>query len=68
MFAGSYTVTATVTKGTPIITVKPNSATPEEAAGAAGASEVVDFAPSDAAKTRSDHREPSRRRPPAGPS
>ncbi|HET7801819.1 MAG TPA: electron transfer flavoprotein subunit alpha/FixB family protein, partial [Humibacillus xanthopallidus] len=49
VFAGSYTVSATVTKGTPIITVKPNSATPEEVAGAA-ADEVVDFTPSDAAK------------------
>jgi electron transfer flavoprotein alpha subunit len=49
VFAGSFTVAATVTKGTPIITVKPNSATPEEAAGAA-ADEVVDFTPSDAAK------------------
>jgi electron transfer flavoprotein alpha subunit len=34
VFAGSYTVTAKVTKGTPIITVKPNSAAPEEIAGA----------------------------------
>jgi electron transfer flavoprotein alpha subunit len=34
VFAGSYTVTAKVTKGTPIITVKPNSAAPEETAGA----------------------------------
>jgi electron transfer flavoprotein alpha subunit len=34
VFAGGYTVTAKVTKGTPIITVKPNSATPEEAEGA----------------------------------
>ena len=34
VFAGSYTVTAKVTKGTPIITVKPNSAAPEEAEGA----------------------------------
>lgn len=49
VFAGSYTVDATVTKGTPIITVKPNSAAPEEAPAAA-ADEVVDFAPSDAAK------------------
>src|SRR6476660_3946987 len=31
VFAGSYTVQAKVTKGTPIIAVKPNSATPEEA-------------------------------------
>jgi electron transfer flavoprotein alpha subunit len=52
VFAGSYTVSATVTKGTPIITVKPNSATPEEVAGAASqmTEEVVDFTPSDAAK------------------
>ncbi len=49
VFAGAYTVSATVTKGTPIITVKPNSATPEEVSGAA-ADEVVDFTPSEAAK------------------
>src|SRR6478609_470592 len=49
VFAGSYTVAATVTKGTPIVAVKLNSAAPEEAAGAA-ADEVVDFTPSDAAK------------------
>jgi electron transfer flavoprotein alpha subunit len=30
VFAGNYTVQATVTKGTPIITVKPNAVTPEE--------------------------------------
>ena len=34
VFAGNYSVQAKVTKGTPIITVKPNSATPEETAGA----------------------------------
>jgi electron transfer flavoprotein alpha subunit len=52
VFAGSYTVSATVTKGTPIVAVKPNSATPEEVAGAAGqmSDEVVDFTPSEAAK------------------
>jgi len=49
VFAGSYTVQASVTKGTPIIAVKPNSVAPEEAPAAA-ADEVVDFAPSDAAK------------------
>ncbi|MFC8504021.1 electron transfer flavoprotein subunit alpha/FixB family protein [Pedococcus sp. NPDC057267] len=49
VFAGSYTVKATVTKGTPIITVKPNSAAPEEAAGAA-ADEVVEVSISDVAK------------------
>jgi electron transfer flavoprotein alpha subunit len=49
VFAGSYTVTATVTQGTPIVAVKPNSATPEEAPAAA-ADEVLDFTPSEAAK------------------
>ncbi|MEH0580337.1 electron transfer flavoprotein subunit alpha/FixB family protein [Streptomyces sp. B21-108] len=34
VFAGTYTVKAKVTRGTPIITVKPNSAVPEETAGA----------------------------------
>src|SRR6201991_826268 len=34
VFAGNYTVKAKVTKGTPIITVKPNSAAPQEAEGA----------------------------------
>ena len=50
VFAGSYTVRATVTKGTPIVTVKSNSAAPEEAPGAA-ADEVVEVAVSDVAKT-----------------
>jgi electron transfer flavoprotein alpha subunit len=49
VFAGNYTVTAKVTKGTPIITVKPNSATPEEAAGA-GAEEAFSATISDVAK------------------
>jgi len=49
VFAGSYTVTAKVTRGTPIITVKPNSATPEEAEGA-GAEEAFTATISDAAK------------------
>ena len=47
VFAGSYTVTATVTTGTPIIAVKPNAATPEEAEGA-GATEELSFSTSDA--------------------
>jgi electron transfer flavoprotein alpha subunit len=34
VFAGNYAVAAKVTKGTPIITVKPNAAAPEEVAGA----------------------------------
>ncbi|KQT93983.1 electron transfer flavoprotein subunit alpha [Marmoricola sp. Leaf446] len=43
VFAGNYTVQAKITQGTPIITVKPNSAAPEEAAGAGT---VEQFAPS----------------------
>src|SRR5690349_3914246 len=39
VFAGNYTVTAKVTTGTPIITVKPNSAAPEESDGAASVEE-----------------------------
>jgi electron transfer flavoprotein alpha subunit len=50
VFAGSYTVKAKVTTGTPIITVKPNSATPVEADGA-GEVEEVAVSVSDAAKT-----------------
>ena len=50
VFAGSYTVKAKVTKGTPIITVKPNSASAEEAAGA-GTVEAFSATISDAAKT-----------------
>ncbi|HSE08547.1 MAG TPA: electron transfer flavoprotein subunit alpha/FixB family protein [Nocardioidaceae bacterium] len=49
VFAGSYTVQAKVTKGTPVITVKPNAATPEQAEGA-GAVEQVAVTVSDAAK------------------
>jgi electron transfer flavoprotein alpha subunit len=49
VFAGNYSVTARVTKGTPIITVKPNAATPEQADGA-GAVEQVAVTISDAAK------------------
>jgi electron transfer flavoprotein alpha subunit len=50
VFAGNYTLTGKVTHGTPIITVKPNSAAPEEAAGA-GTVEAVAVTISDAAKT-----------------
>ena len=49
VFAGNFTVTAKVTKGTPIVTVKPNSATPEEAP-AEGAVEEFAATISDAAK------------------
>ncbi|GGF39900.1 electron transfer flavoprotein subunit alpha [Marmoricola endophyticus] len=49
VFAGNFTVKSKVTKGTPIIAVKPNAATPEEGDGA-GTRE--DFSPtiSDSAK------------------
>jgi electron transfer flavoprotein alpha subunit len=49
VFAGNYTVKAKVTKGTPIITVNPNSAAPVEAEGA-GVIEEVSVTVSDAAK------------------
>jgi len=50
VFAGSYTVRATVTHGTPVITVKPNSATPEQSA-AEVVEQIVDFSASEAGKT-----------------
>jgi electron transfer flavoprotein alpha subunit len=50
VFAGNFTVAATVTRGTPIITVKPNSTTPEPARGAATV-EKFDVTISEAAKT-----------------
>ena len=49
VFAGSYTVRAQVTEGTPIICLKPNSV-PIEAAPEAGTVEHVDVTISDAAK------------------
>lgn len=49
VFAGNYTVKAKVTTGTPIITVKPNSAQVEEV-GAAGTVEAFAATISDAAK------------------
>ncbi len=50
VFAGNYTVTAKVTQGTPIITVKPNAVSPQEASGA-GTVEEFAATISDAAKT-----------------
>jgi len=50
VFAGNYTVQAKVTKGTPIITVKPNAATPEQTDGA-GTQEEFAATISEAAKT-----------------
>ena len=49
VFAGSHTVTAKVTQGTPIICVKPNSAAPEQASGA-GAFEELSVSISEEAK------------------
>jgi electron transfer flavoprotein alpha subunit len=53
VFAGGYTVKSRVTKGIPVITVKPNSAAPEPVSGAPASPEVVTVAvtPSDLAKT-----------------
>ncbi|HWV26490.1 MAG TPA: electron transfer flavoprotein subunit alpha/FixB family protein, partial [Aeromicrobium sp.] len=50
VFAGNFTVDAQVTQGAPVIAVKPNSAAPEQVAGA-GTVEAVSVAISDAAKT-----------------
>jgi electron transfer flavoprotein alpha subunit len=50
VFAGGYTVTAQVSHGIPVITVKPNSATPEPAP-ATPTEEKVAVTISDAAKT-----------------
>ncbi len=50
VFSGGYTVLATVTTGTPIITVKPNSAAPEAISGAA-IEQVVEIVISEGAKT-----------------
>ncbi len=49
VFAGNFTVQSKITQGTPIITVKPNAATPEESAGA-GTKEEFAVTISDAAK------------------
>jgi len=49
VFAGNFTVQAKVTQGTPIITVKPNAAAPEESAGA-GAVEKFSATVSESAK------------------
>lgn len=50
VFSGNFTTKSKVTKGTPIITVKPNSAAPEQGE-AAGAVEEFSATISDAAKT-----------------
>jgi electron transfer flavoprotein alpha subunit len=50
VFAGNWTVTAAVTQGVPVITVKPNAITPE-AAPTEPTTEQVEVTISDAAKT-----------------
>jgi electron transfer flavoprotein alpha subunit len=50
VFAGNWTVTASVTHGAPIVTVKPNAVTPE-AAPADPATEQIQVTISEAAKT-----------------
>ena len=52
VFAGNFTVTAKVTQGTPIITVKPNSASPVEAAGAGAVEEFAATISDDAKKAQ----------------
>ncbi|MYM19289.1 electron transfer flavoprotein subunit alpha/FixB family protein [Brevibacterium sp. 5221] len=50
VFAGGYTITGKVVKGTPFIAIKPNSISAEPSQGA-GSVEEISFSPSDAAKT-----------------
>jgi electron transfer flavoprotein alpha subunit len=50
VFAGGYMVQATVTKGTPIVTVKPNSVAPEAVSGAA-VDQLVEISISESART-----------------
>jgi electron transfer flavoprotein alpha subunit len=60
VFAGNWTVTAAVTHGAPVITVKPNAVTPE-AAPTEPATEQIEVTISEAAKTaRIVSREPKR--------
>jgi electron transfer flavoprotein alpha subunit len=49
VLAGSFTVQASVTKGTPIVTVKPNSAAPQAVSGAA-VDQLVEISISEGAK------------------
>ena len=51
VFAGNYTVKATFNRGTPIIAVKPNAASPEAVTDADAAVEQVEVTISEAAKT-----------------
>ena len=59
VFAGGYTVTAQVTTGVPVITVKPNAVTPEATGGTVGTEDKVAVAFSEAAaKARIVDRKP----------
>jgi electron transfer flavoprotein alpha subunit len=58
VFAGSYTVQATVTHGTPIITVKPNATAPEPLDGAAEEEQVTVTLSDAATKARIVDRQP----------
>jgi len=58
VFAGSYTVQARVTKGTPIITVKPNSAAPEQVEGAGAVEDFTVTIPESAKTARITASEP----------
>lgn len=51
VFAGSITTTARITRGVPIVALKPNSVTPKEFGGAAAEVESVSVAVSDIAKS-----------------
>ena len=64
VFAGNFTVQARVTTGTPIVTVKPNSATPEQVEGARRGRGAVDVTVCEAAKARPGHRPRAARRRP----
>ncbi|WPB89277.1 electron transfer flavoprotein subunit alpha/FixB family protein [Streptomyces malaysiensis] len=63
VFAGSHTLTAKVTTGIPVITVKPNSAAPEKSAGAGA---VTPFAVTISEAARSARIEDSRPRAATG--
>jgi electron transfer flavoprotein alpha subunit len=58
VFAGSFTVRAKVTRGTPIITVKPNSAAPEQVDGAGTVEEFTVVIPESAKAARITASEP----------
>lgn len=51
VFAGNYTVVSQVSKGSPVVAVKPNSISAEETGGSAPAVEQVSVQVSDAART-----------------